>query len=135
MARKITEIEGIGEVTAGKLANAGVTTVEDLLTMGADSKGRSNLAEKSGLTESKVLYLVGMADLIRINGIGGEFAELLKASGVDTVKELATRNADNLHAKISEVNEEKKLVRKLPSAGQIAGFVEEAKNTKSTITH
>ena len=135
MARKITEIEGIGEVTAGKLSNAGVTTVEDLLSMGASAKGREDLAEKSGLTESKVLYLVGMADLIRINGIGGEFAELLKASGVDTVKELATRNAANLHAKITEVNAEKKLVRQVPSEGQIADFIDKAKNTESTITH
>lgn len=135
MARKITEIEGIGEATANKLASAGVTSVEDLLSMGASSKGRADLAEKSGLTEHKVLYLVGMADLIRINGIGGEFAELLKASGVDTVKELAMRNAENLHAKISAVNEDKKLVRQLPSAAQIAKFIEEAKNTESTITH
>ncbi len=135
MARKITEIEGIGEATAEKLSSAGVTTVEDLLTMGADSKGRSDLAEKSGLTEHKVLYLVGMADLIRINGIGGEFAELLKASGVDTVKELATRNPENLHVKISEINAEKALVRQMPSVDQLTKFVDEAKNTESTITH
>lgn len=135
MARKITEIEGIGEATAEKLSSAGVTTVEDLLTMGADSKGRASLAEKSGLTEHKVLYLVGMADLIRINGIGGEFAELLKASGVDTVKELATRNPENLHVKISEINAEKALVRQMPSVDQLTKFVNEAKNTESTITH
>jgi predicted flap endonuclease-1-like 5' DNA nuclease len=135
MGRKITEIEGIGEATAEKLQAAGIVTVEDLLSMGAEAKGRADIASKSGLTEHKVLYLVGMADLIRINGIGGEFAELLKASGVDTVKELATRNAANLHAKITEVNAEKKLVRQLPSEGQIEKFIDEAKNTASTITH
>lgn len=135
MGRKITEIEGIGEVTAEKLSQAGITTVEDLLSMGADAKGRASIAEKAGLTDQKVLYLVGMADLIRINGIGGEFAELLKASGVDTVKELATRNAANLHAKITEVNEIKKLVRQVPSEGQIAKFVDEAKHTDSMVTH
>ena len=135
MGRKITEIEGIGEVTAEKLALAGINTVEELLAKGADKNGRIEIAEKSGLTDQKVLYLVGMADLIRINGIGGEFAELLKASGVDTVKELATRNAANLYAKISEINAQKHLVRQLPSEGQIEKFVDEAKHTESTVTH
>lgn len=135
MSRKLSEIEGIGDVTSGKFETAGVSTVEELLSAGSSQKGRAELAEKTGLTEHKVLYLVGMADLVRVKGIGGEFAELLKASGVDTVKELATRNAENLHAKIVEVNEEKHLVRHLPGTEQLAKFIEEAKTMDTMVTH
>jgi predicted flap endonuclease-1-like 5' DNA nuclease len=123
----LVDIEGIGDAYAAKLKSAGVTSVEGLLEAGATPKGRKDLAEKSGISGVLVLRGVNHADLYRIKGIGSEYSELLEASGVDTVVELAKRKPENLSAKMVEVNAEKKLVRKLPTEAQVAGWVEQAK--------
>ena len=67
-----------------------------------------------------------MADLFRISGVAGEYAELLVCSGVDTVKELKMRNAENLAAKLAEVNSEKNLTRKVPSQKTVEGWIKQA---------
>lgn len=135
MSYKIEEIEGIGPATAEKLATAKIMSTDDLLEKCADPTGRKAVAETTGIGESHVLKLTNMADLMRVNGIGGEFAELLKASGVDTVKELATRKADNLAAKMKEINEEKKLTRVTPSAGEVEKWVAGAKALPPKLTY
>jgi nucleotidyltransferase/DNA polymerase involved in DNA repair len=76
-----------------------------------------------------------MADLMRVSGVGRQFGELLKAAGVDTIKELRTRNADNLAAKLAEVNAEKKLAKKVPTAAQVQDWIEQAKTMEPMITH
>ena len=120
-------IEGIGEAYEVKLKAAGVTSVEQLLEQGATKKGRVTIAEAAGVSEKLVLKWCNHADLIRIKGIGGEYSELLEAAGVDTVPELAQRRPDNLHAKMTEVNAAKQLVRKLPTEKQVTDWVEQAK--------
>ena len=135
MSKTISSIEGIGEAISAKLETAGVKTVESLLEKGGEKTGRKEIAEASGISESVVLTYVNMADLFRVNGIAGQFAELLKASGVDTVKELATRNAENLHAKLTEVNEEKKLTRVVPSVDKVTDFISQAKGLPQKVFH
>jgi predicted flap endonuclease-1-like 5' DNA nuclease len=124
---KLTTIEGIGEVFEAKFVEVGIKSVEALLEVGATKKGRTDLAEKSGISEKLVLKFVNHADLFRIKGIGGEYAELLEAAGVDTVVELAGRRPDNLTVKLAEVNEEKKLVRRVPVLKEVEKWVEQAK--------
>jgi predicted flap endonuclease-1-like 5' DNA nuclease len=123
----LIDIEGIGKVQAAKLEAIGITTQEQLLAAAATPAGRDDLAAKANLTRNQVLDWANRADLARIRGIGEEYADLLEAAGVDTVPELAQRNAANLHARLLEVNEEKILVRMLPSAEDVATWVEEAK--------
>jgi predicted flap endonuclease-1-like 5' DNA nuclease len=135
MAYKIIEIEGIGPAYAEKLGLAGIKTVEGLLESGKDKGGRKKIAEASGLDEGRILDWVNMADLFRIKGISSQNAEILKAAGVDTVKELRNRNAENLHAKIAEVNAEKKLVRQIPSLSAVTKFIEQAKELPPVVTH
>lgn len=135
MAKKITEIEGIGSVFAEKLAGAGVTTVEGLLETGASKAGRKKLAADSGIDEGKILDWVNMADLFRIKGIGSQFSELLKAAGVDTVKELKNRNAENLLAKLTEVQAATGKTKAVPALSQIAGYIEQAKELDQIVTH
>ena len=135
MSKKITEIEGIGPAIQEKLAGAGVKTVEGLLEAGASKSGRKKIAEASGLDESKILVWVNMADLFRIKGVASQFAELLKAAGVDTVKELRTRNAENLHARLVEVQEEKKITRTVPGLSQVTDFIEQAKALEPIVTY
>ena len=135
MAKKIAEIEGIGPVYAEKLSKAGVLTVEGLLEKGASRTGRKNMAEESGIDESKILNWVNKADLFRIKGVGPQFSELLEAAGVDTVKELKNRNPENLHSKLVEVQAEKKITRAVPALKQVVKFVDQAKNLPPIVTY
>jgi predicted flap endonuclease-1-like 5' DNA nuclease len=123
----VVEIEGVGEAYAEKLGAVGVSTIEGLLDAGATSHGRKELAEKADISEHLILKWVNHSDLFRINGVAGEYAELLEASGVDTVLELAQRNPTHLQAKMAETNESKKLVRRVPSETEVEGWVKEAK--------
>ncbi len=124
---KLSTIEGVGEVAAKKFKKAGVGSVEALLKKGSTPAGRKQLAEAINMDPKKLLRFVNHADLMRVKGIGGEYAELLEAAGVDTVVELSKRSAANLHAKMAEVNGKKKLVRQLPSLSQVDGWVKQSK--------
>lgn len=133
---KITEIEGVGPAYAEKLRAAGVYTVESLLEKGANRKGRDELAQATGFDQSVILKWVNMADLFRVKGIGSEYSELLEKAGVDTVKELRNRNAENLQAKMEEVNSNgRALVRKLPTTKMVAGWIEAAKKLDPKVTY
>lgn len=131
----IKNIEGIGEIYAEKLKAAGISSVEDLLATCAARKDREEIAESTGIPEKLILKWTNRADLARIKGVAGEYAELLEASGVDTVPELAQRNAENLYAKMAEVNQAKKLVRHLPAEKQVADWIEHAKNLPRIMTY
>ena len=135
MAYKIEEIEGIGPANAEKLAKAEIATTDDLLKLCAGKKGRDDASGKTGVGAGQLLKWANMADLMRIKGVAGEYAELLKMSGVDTVKELRTRNADNLATKMAEINAEKNLTRQVPTAASITKWIEEAKTMEPCITH
>jgi predicted flap endonuclease-1-like 5' DNA nuclease len=132
---KIIEIEGIGEKYAAALEGAGAGTVEALLDKGGTPSGRQTLADKAGVTPQKILEWVNRADLMRIKGIGSEYSDLLEAAGVDTVKELATRRADNLQAKMEELNTAKNIVRRAPSASEVEKWIAEAKTLPGKVTH
>ncbi len=125
--KKIQDVEGIGEVNGKKLADAGCGSTDKLLEAGCTKEGRAALAEKTGISEKQILKWVNMADLFRVKGVAGEYAELLECSGVDTVPELAQRKPENLHAKMTEVNEAKKLTRKLPTLKGVTDWVAQAK--------
>lgn len=135
MGKKITEIEGIGPAFQEKLEAAGITTVEGLLEAGASKAGRKKIASDSDIDEKKILNWVNMADLFRIKGIASQFAELLEAAGVDTVKELRNRNAENLHAKLVEVQEEKKITRTVPALSKVVDFIEQAKTLAPVVSY
>lgn len=135
MAYKIIDIEGIGEVYAEKLAAAGIKTTDDLLEKGASKKGRQDLAEETGISEKLILKWTNHADLFRIKGIAGQFAELLEAAGVDTVKELRHRVPANLHAKLVEVNEAKNLCNRVPAESEVEKMIEQAKELDPKMTY
>lgn len=132
---KIIEVEGIGEVYAGKLNAAGIPTTKALLARGASREGRRKLAEETGVSLAQVLKWVNHADLFRIKGVKTQYAELLEAAGVDSVAELAQRNPDNLHPALAKTNEKKKLVRKLPNHKQVCDWVAQAQSLPAVVTH
>lgn len=126
MDYKIIDIEGVGESYASKLKECGIDTVAKLLEVGCMPKGREELSETTGISKKLILKWVNHADLFRIDGVGPQFAELLEASGVDTVKELRHRNAGNLADKVTEVNEEKHLCHRVPSEKELQKMIDQA---------
>jgi predicted flap endonuclease-1-like 5' DNA nuclease len=132
---KLIDIEGIGPAYATKLEAAGIKDQETLLKEGATPKGRKAIAEKSAIDETWILKWVNRVDLARIKGVGSEYADLLEAAGVDTVVELATRKPENLAPKLAEVNEAKKLVRKVPVLSQVEDWVKQAKDLPRMISY
>lgn len=131
----LLDVEGIGEKYAAKLKDAGVANTDALLKVGSTPKGRKELAEKTGIGDALILEWVNHVDLFRIKGVAEEYADLLEEAGVDTVPELAQRIAKNLYVKIVEVNEVKKLVRKLPTEAMVADWIDQAKKLPRVITY
>lgn len=132
---KVVEIEGIGETYAAKLKEAGVRTTDELLKAGGSAKGRAELESKTGIRHDLILEWINLADLARVIGVGAQYADLLEEAGVDTCAELAQRKPENLHAKLIEVNVQKKLVRRLPTVKQVTDWVECAKGLPRVITY
>lgn len=135
MAYKVIDIEGVGPAYAEKLVAAGVDTATKLLEKCATPAGRKALEEETGINGKLILKWANHADLYRVKGVGPQFAELLEAAGVDTVKELAHRNAENLAAKMLEVNNEKNLVRRVPVVKEIQKMVDFAKELPGVMAY
>lgn len=135
MSKSIERIEGIGPKTGEAFRRTGIRTVEDLLNKGGNKSSRRELASATGIGESVILRCVNMADLFRINGVASQYAELLESAGVDTVKELKHRNAENLTEKMAEVNSQKNLVRRPPSAIVVQGWISQAKELPARVSH
>ena len=135
MSYKIEEIEGIGPEYGEKLRSVDIQTTEDLLRRCGEKTGREGVSIETGLSEKHLLEWVNLADLMRINGVGEEYADLLEEAGVDTVKELATRNAENLAEAVAAANEKKNLTERVPSAETIQGWIDEAGSMEPMVSH
>jgi len=131
----IEDVEGIGPVTGAKLRAAGIADTDSLLAACVTPKQRAELAAKVGLPEARLLRFANMVDLYRVKGVGSEYSELLEATGVDTVPELAQRNAANLLKALAAVNETRKLTRQLPSEAEVGRWIEHAKTLPRVLQH
>lgn len=133
----ITTIEGLAEKYAKKLRAEGIRTTESLLQAGATPKGRKQLAEITGLGEKRILEWVNRADLIRVKGVSKQYSDLLEAAGVDTVKELRRRNAENLCEAMEKTNNRRKnkLVQRCPSAKVVQKWIDAAKAMDAVVTY
>jgi len=132
---KLINVEGIGPIYAEKLKHAGLSTTDGLLKKGATPTGRREIAEKAGVSEHQVLEWVNRVDLFRIKGVAEEYSDLLENAGVDTVVELAQRNAANLFEKMSQVNASRKVVRKLPAQSQIEDWIAQARRLPRAVSY
>jgi predicted flap endonuclease-1-like 5' DNA nuclease len=135
MSYPITDIDGIDGEVAAVLKSAGIRSSDRLLEAARTVKGRKTLAAKTGYDEKRLLYWANIADRMRIKGVRKEYAELLQAAGVDTVKELKYRNPEKLANAIAELNKKRKLVRFLPTASLVERWVEQAKKLPLKITY
>ena len=135
MSKSIQDVEGIGPKYAEILKAEGISTTEKYLEATATKSGRKALAEKTEISETYILKWANMCDLFRINGVASQFAELLEGAGVDTVKELRNRNAENLALKMAEVNSSKKLCKVAPSEKVVSKWIEEAKTLTPALSY
>jgi hypothetical protein len=135
MSYPITDIDGIDDDVATVLKSAGIRSTERLLEAARTVKGRKVLAEKTGFGEKQLLAWANVADRMRVKGISKEYAELLQAAGVDTVKELKYRNPQNLARAMADANRKRKLVRLLPSEKVVKRWIENAKLLSLKITY
>ena len=102
---------------------------------GATPNGRKEIAEKTGISSKLLLSWLNYADLFRINGVAAHYAELLEATGVDTVPELAQRNPHNLYVSMEKTNHEKQIVMKMPTESQVESWVAQAKELPREIQY
>ena len=135
MSYPITDFNGIEPESAATLKSVGIRTTERLLEAAKNPKGRRALSEKTGIDEKRILRWANMADRMRIKGVGEEYAELLQAAGVDTVRELKYRNPANLAKAMAQANAKRKLVRVLPSEKAVVRWIEQAKKLPLKITY
>lgn len=135
MDYKIIDIEGVGDVYAQKLQAAGINKASELLEKCAAPKGRKELAEATGISDKLILRWTNHTDLYRISGVGPQFAELLEAAGVDTVKEFRHRVAANLQPKLEEINAEKHICGRVPSVAEIQKMVDQAKELEPKVSY
>ncbi len=135
MAISIKELKGMTKDLAAKLNELGIGNSDKLLEAAATPKQRRELAKKTGVKERDILELANRADLSRIKGVAGVFSDLLEKAGVDTVKELAQRRPDNLHAKIREVNEKEGLAKRIPTPADVENWVAQAKKLDKVLSY
>jgi predicted flap endonuclease-1-like 5' DNA nuclease len=135
MSYSIDELDAVQPGIAHKLKSFGIRTTEKLLELAKDTKGRKELATRTGLSPQCLLRVANFADKMRIKGIGEDYAELLEAAGVDTVRELKYRNPANLAKRMAEVNKRLKLVRSLPSEKVVVRWIETAKKLPIKISY
>jgi hypothetical protein len=135
MSYPITDIDGIEGEVAAVLKAVRIRSTERLLEAARTVKGRKDLAIKTGFDEKQLLCWANVADRMRIKGISKEYADLLQAAGVDTVKELKYRNPANLAKAMADANKKRKLVRLLPSEKVVARWIEFAKKLQLKITY
>ena len=133
---KIDEVEGIGATFAQTLSAAGVGSTDALLEQGGSAAGRKRLSEATGISEAMLLKWVNHADLMRLDGVGSEFSDLLEAAGVDSCTELARRNAANLAITFQELDAARpNTVRRVPSEATIAGWIAQAAKLDKVVSH
>lgn len=131
----IKDMENVSATMAGKLDKLSVKTADELLAKVATPADRKALAKELGVVEKTVLGLANRVDLMRIKGIDSAEADLLERAGVDTVKELATRNADNLNKALAKTNSKKKVVSQLPSEKTLGEWIDQANSLPRALTY
>jgi predicted flap endonuclease-1-like 5' DNA nuclease len=135
MAVRIDRIEGIGPVYRAKLEAHGIGTTEALLAQCGERDARRMIASATGLPESRLLKWVNIADLMRVEGVGKEYSQLLEAAGVDTVRELKVRTPEVLCSRLGEVNLMKRFARRSPALGDVREWVSSAQEMDQRVFH
>jgi predicted flap endonuclease-1-like 5' DNA nuclease len=133
---RIDEVEGIGAVHSAKLGEVGIATTDDLIMAAASAAGREKVSGMTGISTGQLLKWVNHVDLMRIEGVGPEYADLLEAAGVDSPAELAQRNAANLAQTFQEIDAARpNWIRRVPSEATVVGWIASAAAMEKVVSH
>jgi predicted flap endonuclease-1-like 5' DNA nuclease len=135
MTYAIADLSAVDQDSVTSLKKAGIRTTARLLEFAKDAKGRKLLADKTGIPEKNILRWANLSDKMRIKGVGEDYAVLLQAAGVTTLKELKYRNPAKLAKAMAEANARRKLVRVLPSDRAVVRWVGEANKLQIKISY
>jgi len=135
MATPVKDLKGVNDAMAAALKAHGIADSEKLVEAAATPAQRKELAAACDCDVKALLEIVNRADLSRVKGVSGVYSDLLEEAGVDTVKELAARRADNLHAKIGETNDAQQLTARPPTVAQVEDWVAQAKELPKMLTY
>ncbi len=134
MPYPVEHIEGIGRGYGAKLREAGISTTADLLRAAGSRQRRRELARRTGIEEGRLAKWVAMADFMRIKGVGSQYAELLEAIGLRTVRQLRGERVETLESRMMEVNGEGRVTRSLPARKTIARWIAQAKSLPPAVS-
>ncbi|TFF69099.1 MAG: DUF4332 domain-containing protein [Promethearchaeota archaeon] len=124
---KLTEIIGLEEKHAKLLASAGIREIEDLLALSYYQI--KQLARSIGVSVKTLDTWQEHADLMRVEGITPEVANALNLIGIDSVKELAYRNAKNSLERLKNLKgDNPNVLGKLPTIKKVEEWIKGAKN-------
>lgn len=135
MTTALKDLRGASERLLEALTAEGIKDNAALVQAAAAPDQRRALAARCDCEVATILELANRADLARISGVSGVYSDLLENAGVDTVKELATRNPTNLHQKLVETNDAMQLTQRPPTAAQVEDWVEQAKALPKLLTY
>lgn len=135
MTTAVKDLKGISDDIVETLKRRDIVNNEQFVEATATPAQRKELAVACGCDAKTVLQLANRADLARVKGVSGVYGDLLEQAGVDTVKELATRKPENLHAKLIETNDSANLTERPPTAAQVEDWVAQAKDLPKTLTY
>ncbi|MCB1245678.1 MAG: DUF4332 domain-containing protein [Acidimicrobiia bacterium] len=130
----ISAIRAIRQKDATKLRKGRVRTTEALLQQASTRPGRSEVSTRTGIPTADLLKWAQQADLMRVSGVGAEYADLLAAAGVDTIKALRRRNAQNLMAAMTQINVKRRKVQRLPTVEMVQGWIDDANALDPLVT-
>lgn len=129
----VEQVEGIGKTYAKKLRSIGVRQTHDLLDLCRDTEGRDRLAKYLKVHTNEVKRWTSMSDLMRVGGIGGQFAELLEAADVTSIEDLMQQKGDSLSKRMAEINSKTPKTRQVPDGSRVSEWVKQAKGMKSYV--
>lgn len=130
----ISAIRAIRQGEATKLRKGKVRTTEALLEQASTRRGRADVSARTGIATTELLKWAQQADLMRVKGVGAEYADLLAASAVDTIKALRRRNAQNLMTSLTQINSRRRRVQRLPTLEMVQGWIDAANDLEPAVT-
>lgn len=125
---EVEEVEGIGPSYGKKLRDMGISTTEQLLNQCCNTDGCVTVAEHVGIEDFVIRKWASMSDLMRINGVEGQYSELMVYAGIDSVQDLAKQSANALHNKLSVSNESQHRVKSIPDESSLESMISQAKS-------
>ncbi len=130
----IDSINGMTHTEATKLRRARVRTTVTFLQIASTRSGRALLTKETGITSPKLLHWAKRAELMKINNLGRDYADLLEAVGVESVADLKRRNPESLHEMMHNANQGKKIVDRMPSLKRVTNWIDDSKDIVITVS-